>query len=357
MPLAPGASLGFESIDRGITLDESGSRTIQLTCLPAVTGALSFGSPAGGADGDTALYVRALDAPAKGRCPRQICFFRFSTMLNHFMFDDEGGTPVALDPAGENFIHISENKGGTATLSRVSFSDFSVAESAAILPAPYEIADCGACADEKYFYFFAVSNGAFHLCAVPLSGGDARTLAAVGGTPRSVSVTRHGVYYAAQPEVPAGLDIFQRGKHRTELYFYSFAKSAAEIVQTPPLYGAAACAGGVLAAPLMDGGLYFPFIREAYAEGYVIDRVSLSHDGRFFVFTAQNDGFIYAGSSATGRVRALNRFDNAPGLGWHNSPNCVFTGDRQWVVFGSPRTGVPQAYAAYVPKGFLEGLE
>ena len=348
----PGAGLGYEVIDRGITFDASGSRTVALTCLPAVTGAVNSGSPVGGRDGDTAVYLRSPDT----RTPRRICFFRFSKMQNYHLLDDPGAAPFAIDSEDDCIYHLTRGEAPDAVnLARINFQDLSVYETTSSLPAEYALTDNGACAGNG-FYFFALKDGIYYLARAPLSGGEAGILGPADGVPVSVAVTRQAVYFTTQPNVPEGLDQFRRAKNPVSLYVYTFAGQAIARLDTPPLYGHIAGCRGVLCIPAMAGGLYFPSAG-VFAAEYVIDRVSLSHDGKYFVFTTPDDDLIYAGSVATGRARALNRHKSARGAGWHNQPSCAFTGDRRWVVYGSNYTNVPQAYAAYVPNNFLEDLD
>jgi len=347
----PGAGLGYEVIDRGIT-HASGSRTVALTCLPAVTGAVNSGSPIGGRDGDTAVYLRSLDT----RTPRRICFFRFSKMQNYHLLDDPEATPFTIDSEGDCIYHLTRGEApDSVKLTRVNFQSLSIYETASSLPADYELADNGACAGNS-FYFFALKDGIYYLARAPFDGGEVNVIAPVDGVPVSITATRQTVYFTAQANIPAGLDQFRRALNPVSLYAYAFADEKITRMETPSLFGHIAGCGGVLIIPAMAGGLYFPSAG-VLASDYIIDRVSLSHDGKYFVFTTPDDDIIYAGSVATGRARALNRHKSARGLGWHNQPSCAFTGDRRWVVYGSNYTNVPQVYAAYVPNNFLESLD
>ena len=405
--MTPGTRLGFEVIDRGITHDASGSRTIALTCFPAITGAVSSPTPVGSGDGDIALYVRALDIGS----PRQACFFRFSTMQNYHLFDDPHVTPFAVGMNGRCVYHVTydgvnaSNDAGTndyiisdvktdahnsvvndssrIILNRISFDDFSVTTTPCPLPPGHALTDNGACNDGSAFYFFTIKDGVYYLCGAPTDGiielcgnaavitetrgtqindnaaphSNAAVLTEISGTPTSVATTQQGVYFTAMDNVPCGLNLFDREHNISFLYFYSFATKLTTHVQSPLLYGKLAYADGVLAVPLLSGGLYFPFSASTLSNDCVVEHVSLSSDGKYFVFTTPGNDVIYAGSVATSRVRALNHNKNTRGSGWFNRPSCAFTGDSRWVIYGSNYTGVPQAYAAYVPDNFLSSLD
>jgi len=94
------------------------------------------------------------------------------------------------------------------------------------------------------------------------------------------------------------------------------------------------------------------------AKGYMINHISVSRDGSFFVGDAWNvpGKPIVAGSIKTGRFMVLCTSGASGGHPQYNHPHPYFTGDGKWVIFNSDRTGIPQIYAASVSEDLLASL-
>ncbi|KYH41508.1 MAG: hypothetical protein AYL32_004800 [Candidatus Bathyarchaeota archaeon B26-2] len=95
------------------------------------------------------------------------------------------------------------------------------------------------------------------------------------------------------------------------------------------------------------------------SKGYMLNHISVSRDGRFFVGDAWNRPGkpIVVGSIETGRCRVLCVSGASGGRPQYTHPHPYFTGDNRWVIFNSDRTGIPHIYAASVSEDLLSSLE
>lgn len=354
MGIVSGANLGFESIDRGIGSADTGSRIIQLTCNPFVTGGPGTSCVMGDHTGRYLLYIRRYDAYG----PRQICVFDFKQMNNLFLWDDASSGAYTVSADGRYFYHLADTIPGVLCLTRVAFADFSVqSRSIAIDCRLHLIPDT-----------MAVSGDFFHVLLREIDGGICFVRGSLmdGG----LSIIHHGgpetagarlaacgdTLWLTIPDIlPAGKEKLRRGADSPSLYRYSGA-GAVTRCNTPALSGSPSAGAQTIAVPLAHGGLYLPIADKTIAPELLINECCISADGQYFICDRCEDDAIIVGSVSSGCYRVLNLHGASRGLGWYTRPRLSFSGDRRWVVFGSDKSGIAQAYAAYVPSHFLENL-
>ena len=98
------------------------------------------------------------------------------------------------------------------------------------------------------------------------------------------------------------------------------------------------------------------------ADGHIINHVSVSKCGRFFVCDSYRDGPpgpvpLLVGSIKTGRYRELVESQASCGGPQFTHPHPYFTADNRHVIYNADPYGSPQVYEATVPDGFLESLD
>ncbi len=91
--------------------------------------------------------------------------------------------------------------------------------------------------------------------------------------------------------------------------------------------------------------------------GYALNHVGTSIDGRFFSVDDTRTKDVIIGSMKTGKTFVLCHSETSYGRDQATHPHPYLSPDLKWVVFNSDRTGQPQIYVASVPDGVIEELE
>jgi len=98
------------------------------------------------------------------------------------------------------------------------------------------------------------------------------------------------------------------------------------------------------------------------ADGHIINHVSVSKCGRYFVCDSYRDGPpgpvpLLVGSIKTGRYRALVESGASCGGPQYTHPHPYFTADNKHVIYNGDITGVPQVYETTLPERLLDSLD
>ena len=93
------------------------------------------------------------------------------------------------------------------------------------------------------------------------------------------------------------------------------------------------------------------------AQGAGFIHISASPDGRFFVVDSIGTGRLFLGCIATGKVMPFCDTNTSSGSPQYTHTHPYMTPGNHRVIFNSDRTGIPQVYAARIPKELLAKLE